>query len=107
MKRRGPKTDPCGMPDATGRYSESWHHQHIQTENDNSLIKLSIVEDMDPVLSSCNLASKSECGTVSNAFETSKNTTHTSYPWTRALCQSSTTLISADTVDRLDMKPTV
>ena len=39
------------------------------------------------------------------AFEMSKNTTHTSYPWSRALCQSSTTLVSADAVEWLDMKP--
>ena len=42
---------------------------------------------------------------MSKAFDTSKNITHTSYPWSRALDQSSMTLIRADIVDRLAMKP--
>ena len=51
------------------------------------------------------VCNKGRCGTVSKALLTSKNTAQTSWPWSRALEHSSTTLISADVVERDDMKP--
>ena len=70
-----------------------WHHTNTEICQTDSV--LSTAEDMDPVRVH---SSKGECGTLSNAYDTL-------YPWSRALCQSSTTLISADVVEQLDMKP--